>query len=290
MCAARGTMRQRRSTPWSPSWRAGSASMPERRLRGLPASRGWASGPVVVLSAGAEPARVPTGDPVLERAALESAVAAAQRETETLAARANGEAADMIAFQSAMLEDAELVRPALEAIAGGMPADLAWAEAMAAEIAGYEAADDPYFRARVADLQDIGDRVLAHLRPGREDERLPPGAVIAAAELPLSRFLAIDWARGGAILLTAGSPSSHVAMLARARGVPMIVGLGGAPGALAGGEALVDAAAGEVVIDPHERSRTDFAESAAASAQADSGLDEVRLAPARTADGTAITT
>ena len=43
----------------------------------------------------------------------------------------------------------------------------------------------------------------------------------------LSLFLAADWTRGGAIALAGGSPSSHVAMLARARGVPMVVGLGG---------------------------------------------------------------
>ena len=85
------------------------------------------------------------------------------------------------------------------------------------------------------------------------------GSVVVASDLPLSRFLGIDWEQGGAIVLTEGSPTSHVAMLARARRVPMVVGLGAAAGSMAGREALVDAASGEVVLDPTEDTRTAFA-------------------------------
>ena len=134
----------------------------------------------------------------------------------------------MLGFQVAMLSDEELVRPALEGIEAGASAAAAWEAAMEVEIAGYRDAGDDHFSARTADLEDIRDRVLGHLEPGAAGAAIPAGAVVVAADLPLSRFLAIDWARGGAILLTRGSPTSHVAMLARARGVPMVVGLDGA--------------------------------------------------------------
>src|SRR5690349_4436656 len=134
--------------------------MPERRLKGLPASRGWAQGPVVVLPrVVADGLRVPTGDPQFERKALEDAIEQARVETERLTAGAEGDAAEMIAFQSAMLEDPELSAPVLSAIEEGAAADVAWTEAMNAEIAGYEAAGSPYFHARSADLRDIRDRV-----------------------------------------------------------------------------------------------------------------------------------
>ena len=78
----------------------------------------------------------------------------------------------------------------------------------------------------------------------REQRFEHPVAPFDACDLPPSRFLAIDWHAGGAVLLSEGSRNSHVAMLARARGVPMIVGLGIDPCRLAG-EALVDAMGGD---------------------------------------------
>ena len=149
--------------------------------------------------------------------------------------------------------------PALERVGAGESAAAAWEAAMEAEIAGYRDAGDDHFSARTADLEDIRDRVLGHLEPGAASPVIPDGSVVVAADLPISRFLAIDWAQGGAILLTQGSPTSHVAMLARARGVPMVVGLDGAADAMAGREALVDAATGEVVLDPTEATRAVFA-------------------------------
>ena len=130
---------------------------------------------------------------------------------------------------------------------------------MADEMAGYRAGEDSYFSARAADLEDIRDRVLGHLAPGANGAPIPGGSVVVATDLPLSRFLGIDWAQGGAIVLTEGSPTSHVAMLARARRVPMVVGLGAAAASMAGREALVDAASGEVVLDPTEDTRAAFA-------------------------------
>src|SRR6185295_5159957 len=115
----------------------------------------------------------------------------------------------------------------------------------------YAEAEDEYFRARSADLQDIRDRVLGHLAGGGAPPPLPAGTIVAALDMPPSRFLAMDWA-GGGLILGAGSPSSHVAMLARARGVPMVVDLGVALAGLDGRLALLDAEAGTVVLDPSD--------------------------------------
>ena len=167
------------------------------------------------------------GTPAQEAVALKEALVQALAEIETLARRANGEASDMLAFQAAMLSDDELARPAFESVPAGKSACTAWEPAMAAEISGYRAGEDAYFSARAADLEDIRDRVLGHLAPGADGAPIPGGSVVVAADLPLSRFLGIDWAQGGAIVLTEGSPTSHVAMLARARRVPMIVGTRG---------------------------------------------------------------
>ena len=53
---------------------------------------------------------------------------------------------------------------------------------------------------------------------------VPAGAILCGDDITPTRFLQADWSGGGGIVLSAGSAASHVAMLARARGVPMVVG------------------------------------------------------------------
>jgi phosphoenolpyruvate-protein phosphotransferase (PTS system enzyme I) len=258
----------------------------ELRLFGRSAAPGVAEGVVAVLDAAKGPKRQ-AGTRAEESLALRQALSLALAELEALASNASGDAADMLDFQVAMLSDAELVRPALEAIEDGESAATAWEAAMDVEIDGYRAGDE-HFAARTADLEDIRDRVLGHLTPGAASPIIPAGSVVVAADLPISRFLAIDWAQGGAIVLTLGSPASHVAMLARARGVPMVVGLDGAAVAMAGREALVDAATGEVVLDPTETTRATFAARAQSEKTAKALRAAFRAGPAITRDGTRI--
>src|SRR5277367_4266299 len=261
--------------------------MAELRLFGRSAAPGVAEGVVAVLDA-ARRSKSQAGTRAEEVLALREALSRALTEVEDLAGNATGEAGEMLGFQVAMLAVDELVRPALDAVEAGESASVAWETTMAVEISGYRAAEDAHFSARAADLEDIRDRVLGHLTPAADGASIPGGSVVVATDLPLSRFLGIDWAQGGAIVLTQGSPTSHVAMLARARGVPMVVGLDGDAVAMAGREALVDAATGEVVLNPTETTRVAFA----AKAQTEKTANAVRAAfsarPALTRDGTRI--
>src|SRR4029450_6065591 len=101
-----------------------------------------------------------------------------------------------------------------------------------------------------ADLKDMRDRVLRHLA-GNAAHLAQAGAILIGDDVPPSLFLEADWSRGGAIALRQGSPSSHVAILARARGVPMVVGLGdiGLNGHV---EAVIDGGSGLLVLSPDE--------------------------------------
>ncbi len=262
--------------------------MAETRLSGYGAAPGLAKGTIVAIRGPGPRQAVTARAPNEERSALLAAIEKARDQIEALADTAGGEAAEMIAFQAAMLADEELARPALEAVAAGSGADEAWRAAMSQESATYAASGDPVLAARTADLDDIRDRVLAHLAPFLDAGRSPPpGAVILAPDLPLSRFLAIDWSGGGAILLTEGSPSGHVAMLARTRGIPMVVGLAGDAGALDGREALVDGASGLVMLDPDPASQAAFAARLGTAPDALARSDRFRL-PAMTADGTPV--
>ena len=166
--------------------------MAELRLFGRSAAPGMADGIVTVLSAVKRPQRE-AGTPVEEALALKDALVQALAEIETLVRRATGDAGDMLAFQAAMLSDGELARPAFESVSSGESASAAWEAAMADEISGYRDAEDTYFSARAADLEDIRDRVLGHLAPGADGAPIPGGSVVVATDLPLTRFLGIDW-------------------------------------------------------------------------------------------------
>ncbi len=227
-----------------------------------------------------------SGSPSRERADLEAAIAAAAAAIARLMEQTKGEAAEMLGFQLAMLEDTALAAPALAEIDRGIAADAAWQAALGREIAGYEMSEDEYFRARTADLKDIRDRVLRALA-GETGTNSRSGAILVGEDLAPSLFLETDWTQGGAIALAAGSASSHVAMLARSRGIPMVVGLGPSwPGGHS--RAVVDGGAGLVVADPPPETIETYARRAAALAARSDVERQYLHRPARRKDGTKI--
>jgi phosphoenolpyruvate-protein phosphotransferase (PTS system enzyme I) len=196
--------------------------------RGTVASVGFAHGPFVRIDGPVNNERT-TGTPRDEESALRDALAAAGQQIAALATAAGGDAAQILEFQVALLDDADFLAPIFAQVAEGASADAAWASALDAQIADYQTASDEYLAARFADLVDLRDRVLQALGGSGSALDIPDGAVVCADDLPPSRFLEIDWSKGGGLALLQGSPSSHVAMLARARGIPMIVQLGAVP-------------------------------------------------------------
>ncbi len=268
------------------------ADRPRTPLAGQIASRGLAVGPVHVLATARERRRT-QGDAAQEAAALRDAMARAADDLNGLIdAQSDDEAAAILEVQLALLEDDGLTEGAFEAIAGGASAERAWRAALDAQIRDYETADDEYFRARATDLADLRDRVLDHLfgsGPAAVSP-CPAGAIIVADDLTPSRFLDLDWTVGGGLALSRGSPTSHVAMLARARGVPMLTGIGPLSLALKPGDtAILDAEAGRLEPAP-TNARLRAAAARLAEAEARRQREDAHLArPAVTADGVVLT-
>ncbi|HEX6015172.1 MAG TPA: phosphoenolpyruvate--protein phosphotransferase [Geminicoccaceae bacterium] len=270
--------------------------MAERVLRGRSASPGLAIGPLVRLPK----LRVRLGrpavgrgvprltireelDPDAERARLDKAIARARDELSALAAAADDMGADILEFQLELLDDPTLVREARAEIAGGAPAQMAWMSVLQRQIMSYEDAEHEYFQARAGDLRDVAQRV--HRALGNTEEELatlPPGAVLLDDDLAPSRFLSLDWSTSMGVALERGSPSSHVAMLARARGVPMVTNLGEV---LENGEAVLDAGTGTLIVRPDPATRRRYAEELAARRAEDSRASTVLARPALTAGG-----
>jgi phosphoenolpyruvate-protein phosphotransferase len=189
---------------------------------------------------------------------LRSALEAAAVELEALArdttARAGDEVGAIFEAQALFARDPGIVDPALALIRDGATA-VAAIERVSAEQADLLAGvDDAYFRERAADLRDVARRVVDLLtgraRPPLHHRDGTP-AVLASGDLEPSLVAALRPELVSGIALAAGAPNGHAAIVARALGIPLALGLGraldpgcdGHPGAVDGGE-------GRLVIDP----------------------------------------
>jgi phosphotransferase system enzyme I (PtsI) len=259
------------------------------RVSGTPVSPGLARGPVLRLEDAVTASAHRSGAPIEEAALLRFALDASRAELRALMASTDDtDAETILAFQVAMLEDPVVTAPAFDAIAANTAAAAAWQYAMDRQIHEFHEAEDLYFRARASDLRDARDRVLRHIA-GDTATPIPPGAIVIARDLPPSRFLEVQWNGGGAALID-GSPNSHVAMLARSRGVPMVIGLGGID-SRGHDEAILDAESGVVVLSPDAEALADLEARQARQQSATAARDdEARFlrAPALTAQGEAV--
>jgi phosphocarrier protein FPr len=263
------------AAPAPPSPEAAAQEPPDAgaTVRGVPASPGLAAGPARPAGRGA-PAlpEAPAGTPEQERAALAAAREAVEDELRGLRAsaaeRAGAEAADILDAQLLLLGDEALVDASEAAVAGGAPAGRAWDGAVRAAAASYESLDDPYLRARAADLVDVGRRVLDRLAgdgPGAAAAGAP--AILVAEEVGAADAAALDPDRVAGVATAGGGPTSHASIIARSLGIPAVAGLGGAILAVADGTPLLlDGDAGAVVVAPdaeaaaaHERRRAEAA-------------------------------
>jgi phosphotransferase system enzyme I (PtsI) len=275
---------------WSP-WSSGT-SMTDviggAVLAGVAASPGLAVGPIALQRTARIEVRA-VGRPDEEALALRAAIASAAAQLAALGEAAHDDmAAHILEFQLALLEDEELIDPILEAARAGEPAIQAWSSALDREIADYRATDDDTFRARAADLVDLRDRVARVLAPVVEMPFDTGGqaAIYADEELTPSRFLEIDWSGYVGAATKGGSAAGHVALLARARGTPLIVGLEAGFKALRDGTlAVLDAERGHLILDPSPDTLADTRRRLDAFAARTKADARFLAKPAVTADG-----
>ncbi len=260
----------------------------ERVLEGVAASSGLAIGPVMHPSAVATD-RIAGGIDE-EAAALQAALDQACEELFALMDSGDKLAAEILEFQTMLLEDEDLIGPVSLRISGGEAADRAWRAVLDAEIADYVRSEDEYLSARASDLADLRDRVLCAMAGvSIEIKDTPEAAILVADDLTPSAFLGFDWSRLGGVALFGCSPTSHVAILARARGVPMVVGMRGGPELTAAGEtAALDGDNGVLTVAPSRETLAAHRLRIGAAAEQDAAAAKRALQPAVTASGRAV--
>ncbi|MGW7329816.1 putative PEP-binding protein [Streptomyces sp. NPDC054840] len=252
-------------------------------LKGIGVGTGSTAGPVAWMSPPpALPARRPVTDPGAEAASVRAALAAVVQELNERATRTAGAGAEVLVAQAMMAADPALADRAAALAAEGTDGP----HALAAAFDGFRAAllaAGGYFAERAADLDDLRDRAVARLlglpMPGLPDPGHP--YVLFAQDLAPADTALLDPERVLALVTVRGGPTSHTAILAKALGLPAVVGCERAGDLKDGRPVLVRGTEGTVEADPEP--------AAVRLAEQDARRRHARAAafhgPGRTADG-----
>ena len=169
-------------------------------------------------------------------------------------------------------------------------------DAMIAVTAGivalFESMDDEYMRARSADFQDIGNRILKYInRNGETNNRssFAPDTIIIADDLTPSDTITLDLNLVTGFATQAGSKTSHAAIIAKSKGLPAVVACGDELMNINHNDFIIlDGLSGRVYVNPDEATIRKYSAKSASFRQQADLYKKVKDVPAITADGTQI--
>jgi phosphotransferase system enzyme I (PtsP) len=162
-----------------------------------------------------------------------------------------------------LLDANSLGRDVEEKINGGWDAPTALKLVIEHYIIQFQNMSDSYMRERAADVEDMGNRVLANLL-GRDvtklQQRQPPGnSILVAEEVTATMLAEFPKDKLIGIISMRGSHNSHGAIMARGMGLPAVMGLTDVPLALLNErEILLDGYTGDIIVSPNTIIRREF--------------------------------
>ncbi|HEY8004363.1 MAG TPA: phosphoenolpyruvate--protein phosphotransferase [Phenylobacterium sp.] len=223
-----------------------------------------------------------------ERAALAAALAeVAGQIREATAREPHSIRRAVLGAHAAFLDDPTLAGEAGRLIADGKSAGFSWKAAVGGYVEALRSLADRRMAERVDDLLDLERRVLSALSGDAAAEPdLPAGAILLADELLPSQLMAIPAGRLAGICTGGGGPTSHVAILAAAMGLPAVVAVGADLDAVPeGATVILDADAATLQPSPNARALEAAQGRLAARAERREAARAAARDPARLADG-----
>lgn len=205
-------------------------------------------------------------DPALERSRLEAGISNLRAAVDNMV---SGEAAGLSRASKEIFEsyrmfayDRKWVERLREAVNSGLTAEAAVERVRNEHRARFLKARDPYLRARLHDLEDLANRMLRILAgedaAGQKRETID-GAIIFAREIGPAELLDYDQDKLAGLVLEEGSPSSHVSIICRAMGIPLVGRCEGILDQVETGDAiLLDGDEGKVQLRPLESQTENF--------------------------------
>ncbi len=266
----------------------------DTRFDAVPGAPGVAIGRAVVMLPPADLKAVPDkevkdidAEIALYRKAVEAVHADIKRLSAKLAAQLRPEELALFDVYLMMLDDSSLGNEIIAGIRQGQWAQGALRDVINAHVARFELMDDPYLQERAADIKDLGRRLLACLQEaGRQRLVFPKKTILVAEELTPAMLGEVPKDRLVGLVSVLGSGSSHVAILARAMGIPTVMGAVDLPYLRMDKlELIVDGNAGEVYSNPSQELRRHYRELIREEIELSHGLEKLRAEPCVTLDG-----
>lgn len=235
-------------------------------------------------------------DTAAERTRLESGLEKLRRDLDRTMAASDiavvGEYREILDTYRMFADDRGWQRRIREAIDTGFTAEAA-VERIQQDIRTQMArTEDEYLRERLSDLEDLSNRLIRTLLgfSGREaHHNLVEDVIVVARNMGPAELLDYDRSHLKGIVLEEGSPTSHVTIVARGLGIPMLGRVGGIlSGAREGDRVIVDAEAGRAILRPGEDIRETYEESLSVRAALLKEYEAERELPTVTRDGVKI--
>jgi len=270
------------------------AALPPRFLQGRPGSAGVAFGQVVVAYPPADLDAVPdraTDDADADVVALFAAVSAVEDDLRRLKERVGDSLPqeDRALFDAwlLMLRSDTLIDGAEALIRGGSWAPGALRQTIQDHARVFDAMDDVYLRERASDVRDLGRRILMHLQT--ETPRVvsyPARTVLVGEDVSAVQLVEVPRDCLVGVVSATGSSSSHVAILARAMGIPAAMGVTDLPvSRMEGREVILDGYRGRIYVSPPPSVRDEYERLAEEERALTSELESLRALPSETTDG-----
>ncbi|GAB2702181.1 phosphoenolpyruvate--protein phosphotransferase [Paenibacillus thermoaerophilus] len=267
------------------------------RLKGIPAAPGYAIGRAWVLDRETRGSveRRSVADVAAELERLDRAVSAAKADIRGLIdevrRRLGAEEAEIFEAHLLLLEDEEFIGRARTRVAEQSRNAESALHETAEEIAGtLESMDDDYMKERAADIRDVGRRLIGHLTGADGNRSVRPAGplVLIAGDLTPSETVRFQGTAAG-FATAAGGRTAHAAILARALGLPAVVGIGERVLAVENGSVVVvDGTTGELLANPSPDELERYRELQARYEQRRRRLLPYRNLPSVTADGASV--
>ena len=157
-------------------------------------------------------------------------------------------------------------------------------------IALFAQMEDDYLRERVSDLKDLGRRILAFLQEADASHReITDESILIGDEISTAALVELPVDKIAAIVTTEGAMNSHMVIVARALGIPTVVGVTELPiNTLDDVEMIVDAHQGRIFINPPRRLRTRYKDIQKEEEQIAKDLKQYETKDAITPDGVVV--
>ncbi len=262
------------------------------RLTGVSLNAGVGIGVAVMHKPHIRIGRLVSEDPDAEQARLHQALNSLREDVDALISGSRGDATgfgDILEVYRMFADDRGWISRISEAIASGLTAEAAVQKVHDDTRVRMQQVNDPIFRERLQDMDDLANRLLSILTGGATHAELPEDAILVCRSIGPTELLDYDPRKLKGLVMEEGSPTMHATVVAKALDIPVVAQVKGALSRIdAYDQIVLDANAGQVILRPADELIDLYSSAVEARKQQVAAYAAIKDLPAVTKDGVKI--